>query len=59
MGETENTKSCDSQEKKDMDSLREEIENYKPYNYQEEQDKKVFLDYLTLFDNCFERENEF
>ena len=52
MGETENTKSCDSQEKKDMDSLREEIENYKPYNYQEEQDKKVFLDYLTLFDNC-------
>lgn len=59
MGEKENTKSCDSQEKKDMDSLREEIVNYKPYNYQEEQDKKVFLDYLTLFDNCLERENEF
>ena len=39
--------------------LKELIENYKPYNMQEEQDKKVMLKYLNTFDDCLTRENEF
>ncbi len=39
--------------------LKELIENYKPYNMQEEQDKKVMLKYLNTFNDCLTRENEF
>ena len=41
-----------------MDLLKQ-IKNYPPYNPQEVQDKKVFLNYLMSFDNCLVRENEF
>lgn len=41
-----------------MDILKQ-IENYKPYNAQEEKDKEVFLKYLNSFDNCLTRENEY
>lgn len=37
----------------------EEIRNYKPFNEQEEQDKKVALDYINMFPNILTRENEF
>lgn len=41
-----------------MDILKQ-IEDYKPYNSQEEKDKEVFLKYLKSFDNCLSRENEY
>ncbi|WP_310605234.1 NUDIX hydrolase [Anaerosporobacter sp.] len=37
----------------------EEIRSYEPFNEQEKQDKKVALDYITLFPNILTRENEF
>lgn len=37
----------------------DEIRNYKPFNEQEKQDKKVALDYITTFPNILTRENEF
>lgn len=40
-------------------NLIDEIRNYKPFNEQEEQDKKVALDYITTFPNILTRENEF
>ncbi|MGI6484657.1 MAG: NUDIX hydrolase [Candidatus Dojkabacteria bacterium] len=40
-------------------NLLKRIKNYPPYNPQEEQDKKVFLNYLISFNNCLVRENEF
>ena len=42
-----------------LKDLRKEIENYKPYNVQEEQDKKVMLKYIDAFDNVLTRNNEF
>lgn len=41
-----------------MDILKQ-IQNYKPYNEQEEKDKEVFINYLTTFDNYLLRENEY
>ena len=37
----------------------EQIENYQPFNLQEENDKKVMLDYIKLFDNILTRDNLF
>lgn len=42
-----------------MNKLRKEIEDYKPYNEQEEQDKKVMLKYIDAFDDVLTRQNEF
>ena len=42
-----------------MDKLRKEIGDYKPYNEQEEQDKKVMLEYIDTFDDVLTRNNEF
>lgn len=39
--------------------LREKIENYKPYNKQEKNDKKIMLKYIDLFDDVLTRDNEF
>lgn len=41
-----------------MDILKQ-IEDYKPYNSQEEKDKEVFLKYIKSFDNYLSRENEY
>ena len=40
-------------------NLIDEISNYKPFNEQEVQDKKVALDYISTFPNILTRENEF
>jgi len=42
-----------------MTDILKQIEDYKPYNYQEEKDKKVFLNYLKNFHNYLSRENEY
>ena len=42
-----------------IDKLRQEIEEYKTYNEQEEQDKKVMLKYIDSFDDVLTRNNEF
>lgn len=39
--------------------LREKIEKYKPYNEQEENDKKIMLKYIDSFDDVLTRNNEF
>lgn len=39
--------------------VRTKIENYKPYNEQEERDKQVMLKYINTFENILSRENEF
>ena len=39
--------------------LKELIRNYKPYNMQETEDKKVMLKYLDTFDDCLTRNNVF
>lgn len=39
--------------------LKEQIENYKPYNEQEEKDKEVMLKYINTFDDVLTRNNEF
>ncbi|MCI8383799.1 MAG: NUDIX hydrolase [Clostridia bacterium] len=39
--------------------LRKQIENYKPYNEQEQKDKQTMLKYMDTFDNILVRENEF
>lgn len=44
---------------KELEELKGKIESYKPYNGQEEQDKKVMIDYINNFDNVLTRENEF
>ena len=41
-----------------MQYIKHQIENYKPYNEQEENDKKIMLDYMEKFDNLLTRENE-
>lgn len=44
---------------KGLEELKVKIEGYKPYNEQEEQDKKVMIDYINHFDNVLTRKNEF
>lgn len=39
--------------------LKEQIENYKPYNEQEEKDKEIMLKYINTFDDVLTRNNEF
>lgn len=41
-----------------MELIRKQIEKYIPYNEQEENDKKVMLEYINAFDNLLTRENE-
>lgn len=38
--------------------LKIKIENYKPYNEQEEKDKQMMLQYINTFNNVLTRENE-
>lgn len=40
-------------------NLKEQIENYKPFNEQEEKDKEVMLKYINTFDDVLTRNNEF
>lgn len=40
-------------------NLKEQIENYIPYNEQEEKDKQTMLKYINTFDDVLTRENEF
>lgn len=40
-------------------NLKEQIENYKPYNEQEEKDKQTMLQYINTFDDVLTRNNEF
>lgn len=40
-------------------NLRKQIENYIPYNAQEEKDKELILRYMDTFDNLLTRDNEF
>lgn len=42
-----------------MIKLRQQIENYKPYNEQEEKDKQIMLKYIDTFDDVLTRNNEF
>ncbi len=39
--------------------LKKQIENYKPYNEQEEKDKQTMLKYINTFDDVLTRNNEF
>ncbi len=39
-------------------SLKTQIENYKPYNEQEEHDKQLMLSYIDSFDDVLTRENK-
>lgn len=39
--------------------LKDKIEDYKPYNKQEEKDKQVMLKYMNIFENVLTRENEY
>lgn len=41
-----------------MEYLKKQIEEYMPYNEQEENDKKIILEYMDRFDNLLTRENE-
>lgn len=40
-------------------NIKQQLEQYKPYNAQEEKDKEIILRYMETFDNLFTRENEF
>jgi len=39
-------------------NLKELISQYEPYNAQEEQDKKMILKYLDLFEDVLTRKND-
>lgn len=39
-------------------NLKESIENYKPYNEQEEKDKEIMLKCINIFDDVLTRNNE-
>lgn len=39
-------------------NLKEQIENYKPYNKQEEKDKEMILEYIKTFDDVLTRKNK-
>lgn len=40
-------------------NLKEQIQNYQPYNEQEEKDKQTILKYIDTFDDILTRNNEF
>ncbi len=40
-------------------NFKEQIENYEPYNIQEEKDKQTMLKYINTFNDVLTRENEF
>lgn len=40
-------------------NFKEQIQNYKPYNEQEEKDKEMMLKYIDTFDDVLTRKNEF
>lgn len=42
-----------------VEDLKTKIENFKPYNEQEEKDKQTMLKYINNFDNILTRKNEF
>lgn len=39
-------------------NIIEAIENYRPYNLQEEKDRRNILDFLNRYENAFDRSNE-
>ena len=39
-------------------NLKQQIQNYKPYNEQEENDKEMMLKYLDTFSDVLTRENK-
>ena len=39
-------------------SLKERIENYLPYNIEEQKDKELILKYMDIFDDVLTRKNE-
>lgn len=43
----------------DTENLKKSIENFIPYNEQEEVEKKIMLKYLSDFDNTLTRQNEY
>ena len=43
----------------DVENLKKEIENFKPYNEQEEVDKRIMLNYINDFDDVLTRQNEY
>ena len=40
-------------------NLKQQLQDYIPYNAQEKKDQEVILRYMDTFDNLFTRENEF
>ena len=40
-------------------NLKEQIENYEPYNEQEAKDKETMLKYINTFEDVLTRNNEF
>ena len=42
-----------------VNNLKEKIENYAPYNEQEEVDKRIMLKYINDFDDVLTRQNEY
>ncbi|MFC7686191.1 NUDIX hydrolase [Ureibacillus sp. GCM10028918] len=40
-------------------NIKQQLEQYNPYNAQEEKDLEMILRYMDTFDNLFTRENEF
>lgn len=42
-----------------VDSLKENLEEFEPYNEQEEVDKKIILDYISNFDDTLTRQNKY
>ena len=40
-------------------NLKQQIQNYKPYNEQEQKDQQTMLNYLDTFEDCLTRDNEF
>ena len=44
---------------RNIDSLKENIERFVPYNEQEEVDKKIMLNYIKDFDDVLTRQNQY
>ena len=44
---------------RNVDSLKENIERFVPYNEQEEVDKKIMLNYIKDFDDVLTRQNQY
>lgn len=42
-----------------LNDLKIKIENYEPYNEQEEKDKQIMIKYINTFDNILIRDNKF